>query len=64
MSLIDDEFTLDGIIGYVSADKKWGISLWGKNITDELNVSSHFSLVGSTYRNHMAPGTFGIAVRY
>ncbi len=64
VSFVDDQFTLDASAGYITANNRWAISLWAKNLTDELNVSSNFELFGTIYRNYTAPRTFGVTIRY
>ncbi len=61
---VEDEYTVDASAGYVSADKKWAISVWGQNLTDELNTSSKLELFGSFYKNYTPPRTYGVTVRY
>ena len=63
-SFIDDEFTLDASAGYITSNNRWSISVWGKNITNERNISSNFELFGSLYRSYIAPRTYGVTVRY
>jgi iron complex outermembrane receptor protein len=57
---------LDLQLRFQSADGRWHVNLWGKNLTDEEVVSSTFQLatarvIGATY---MPPRTYGITVGY
>lgn len=60
----DDEFTLNAAVGYTTADRRWELSAWGKNLTDELNNSSLFSLFGTLYANYTPPRTYGMTLRW
>ncbi|KGJ86574.1 TonB-dependent receptor [Colwellia psychrerythraea] len=54
-------------IGYLSEDEKWGITLWGRNLTNEVASTAFspevafFSQNATTYK---APRTFGITLDY
>lgn len=58
--------TLDANVRLVSADGRWSVNLWGKNLTDEFIWSASFPI--STSRTIMGtqvpPRTYGITVGY
>lgn len=57
---VDDQYTLDASIGFVSADDQWELKVWGKNITDELNVASVSEIFGTVFAGYQAPRTWGV----
>jgi iron complex outermembrane receptor protein len=60
----DSESTLNASIGFVSSDGRWEMSVWGKNITDELNNASLFELFDTLYANYTPPRTYGVTFRW
>ena len=75
---VDAQFSLDASFGLQFGDGPWSLSVWGKNLTDELNISGR-SLVGlpafeytnyeyignndTRFDSYLAPRTYGITVR-
>ncbi|MBS0474626.1 MAG: TonB-dependent receptor, partial [Proteobacteria bacterium] len=61
VSFVDQHSTLDASVKYVSPNKMWDLSVWGKNLTDEL-IERH-SIVGTfggSTELYMPPRTFGV----
>jgi iron complex outermembrane receptor protein len=51
---------LDARIGLSSDDKSWSVSLWGKNLTDELYRVNIISFFGEEVSQFGAPRTYGL----
>ncbi|MGI9295032.1 MAG: TonB-dependent receptor [Pseudomonadales bacterium] len=49
-------------LGYTTADEKWDIKLWGKNLTDETYAAAGFSFLEGTYQYVAAPRVVGVTV--
>jgi iron complex outermembrane recepter protein len=60
----DAEYNVNAAIGFTTSDRRWNFSLWGKNLTDELNNSSLFELFGTVYASYQPPRTFGLSVSW
>ena len=60
----DAENNVNAAIGFTTADDRWNFSVWGKNLTDELNNASLFELFGTVYANYQAPRTYGLTVTW
>ena len=60
----DSENNVNAAIGFTTADDHWNFSVWGKNLTDELNNASLFELFGTVYANYQAPRTYGLTVTW
>lgn len=54
----------DGRIGWSSADEKWDISLWGKNLKDEDYIAHEYVIGPGGIGTWGAPRTFGLSVNY
>jgi len=50
--------------GIGSADGRWNVSLWGKNVTDKYYWTQAFHVYDTTVRYAGMPATYGITVRY
>ena len=61
---IDGYTTVDARLGYNSADEKWRVMLWGKNITDEYYWTSVIPSSENLARFAGKPATYGITVGY
>ncbi len=62
-----DEYTLvDASVTYRSADDRWSVGLWGKNITDEFIEAGSFTvgLTRTVGRLYLAPSTYGAVFAY
>ncbi|EGG28308.1 TonB-dependent receptor [Aequoribacter fuscus] len=55
---------LNASVRYTSADDAWSVTLWGKNLTDELYRSSSISVADSGFSRVGAPKTWGLSFRY
>ncbi|MGD9661870.1 MAG: TonB-dependent receptor [Porticoccaceae bacterium] len=62
--VVDSYATLGARIGYESADERWKIMLWGKNITDEYYWNSVVSTSESGARMAGRPRTYGLTLGY
>lgn len=54
---------IDGRLGITSPSGKFGISLWGKNLTEEDYFLGGFEFFGTAYAAINAPRTYGIEFR-
>ena len=62
-----DAYTFfDASLTYTSADERWSLSAWGKNLTDELVEAGSFtvSLSRTVGRLYLPPRTFGFTAGY
>jgi iron complex outermembrane receptor protein len=62
----DSYDTLYGRIGFHSMDDSWEISLWGRNLTDEL-IKTHvvaFAPYGQQLNLYAPPRTYGLTLRF
>lgn len=57
---VGPQHTLDTSVALYSADGRWDAKLWGKNITDELNVASVSEIFGTVFAGYQAPRTVGV----
>lgn len=55
---------LSGSIGVRTADRRWGVELWGKNLTDELYTTHAIPFLGDRFVLYGAPKTYGVRVRW
>ncbi len=57
---------LDASLTYASADERWSVGLWGKNLTDELVEAGSFTvgLTRTVGRLYLAPRTYGVVFQY
>lgn len=55
---------LNARIGLMAADGGWSVSLWGRNLTDENDTISSFSVFPSYQRRDSLPRTYGIDVGF
>lgn len=62
--LLEDEITLNARLGIASMNDKWEVYVWGKNLTDELNLNSLFELFGTVQGTYTPPRTYGLTARY
>jgi len=60
----DDELNLNASVGFLTADERWEISVWGKNLTDETNNAHLFDLWNTLYANYHPPRTAGVTLRW
>jgi iron complex outermembrane receptor protein len=49
----------DARIIYASADDKWAVSVWGKNLTDELTRTFQATFLGANFGAYNPPRTYG-----
>ncbi len=60
LTKVEDQSTLDASIGFFSDDNRWEVKVWGKNLTDELNVASVSEIFGTVFAGYQAPRTWGV----
>ena len=60
----DDETLANARIGIRNADRKWEVTAWVKNLTDELNYTSKLNLFGTIYGTYIPPRTYGVTARF
>lgn len=49
---------------YTNANGDWSLSLWGKNLTDELTRTHQATFIGATFASFNAPPTYGVTLRW
>lgn len=62
--VIDSFATLDARLGYITADDKWKVMLFGKNLTDEYYWTTVIPSFDSAGRFAGRPRTWGVMVSY
>jgi len=62
--VISSQHTLNLRAGVSTADDRWELMFWAKNVTKELNETSIFSLFGTDYKTYFPPRTFGVTLRW
>ena len=64
--ITDSYFNLDARFALESADDKWSVALWGRNLTDETYFSEAYQVLGFGFyiaaANYNYPLTYGISV--
>jgi iron complex outermembrane recepter protein len=50
---------VDARVVYTSADDKWAVSMWGKNLTDELTRTFQATFLGANFGAYNPPRTYG-----
>jgi iron complex outermembrane receptor protein len=60
----DDYGLLSASIGVRTSDSRWGLELWGKNLTDELYTVSAIPFLGDRFVLYGAPKTYGVRLRW
>lgn len=61
----ESSYTLvDASMTYTSANEKWELSLWGKNLTNEVYWNSIINLFGTQFTTFAAPRTYGLSITY
>lgn len=58
------ETLLNARIGVRSEDRKWELSAWVKNLTNELNFTSKFELFGTVEGTYIPPRTYGLTANF
>lgn len=54
------EHTLNARASIGNEDAGWRLSVWAKNLTNELNYASKLDLFGTLYGNYQPPRTYGV----
>lgn len=47
-----------------TGDNRWGVELWGKNLTDELYTINSIPFLGDRFVLYGAPKTYGLRLRW
>ncbi|MBN9478823.1 MAG: TonB-dependent receptor [Bordetella sp.] len=55
---------LSASIGVRTGDNRWGVELWGKNLTDELYTINSIPFLGDRFVLYGAPKTYGLRLRW
>ncbi|HEY0686577.1 MAG TPA: TonB-dependent receptor [Steroidobacter sp.] len=55
----DPTHFVDARVIYTSTDEKWAVSLWGKNLTDELTRTFQATFLGANFGAYNPPRTYG-----
>ena len=55
---------LNGSLAWQTADERWLVSLWSKNLTDELYADKRMTFAGSAWAHYTAPRTYGLSVTW
>lgn len=64
VAVVPGQHTLDGSLRYDMADGRWALEVWGKNLTDELNINSIADVIGDGYASYTEPRTYGITAHF
>ena len=60
----DNTSSLNARMGLMATDGRWSVSIWGRNLTDENDTLSSFSVFSSYGRSDRLPRTYGIDFNY
>tara|TARA_R110002110_G_scaffold91264_2_gene237512 strand:- start:132736 stop:135099 length:2364 start_codon:yes stop_codon:yes gene_type:complete len=61
----NDDFGIwNASVNWMSADQQWEVSVWGKNLDDELYFSGKTDVIGSVLGSYGAPRTYGVNLRW
>lgn len=55
---------IDAGINFGPTDGPWSVELWGKNLSDNLNITSLTLVSGSVYGHLGTPRTYGVTLRF
>jgi iron complex outermembrane receptor protein len=55
---------VNGSVGFGDQDGNWELSLWGKNLGDELYETGKSDVIGSVLVSYGAPRTYGVTLRW
>lgn len=67
LTKVDAEYSVDLVIMLRDFNDVWSVQLWGKNLTDELNIGSttlYSAWDDTVYNAYKAPRTYGVSVTY
>ncbi|WP_076410640.1 TonB-dependent receptor [Shewanella sp. UCD-KL12] len=67
LTQVDSEFSVDMVLTLKSFDDTWALQLWGKNLTDELNIGSttvYAAWDDTVYNAYKPPRTYGVTFSY
>ena len=63
-SFQDDYAVLNASVAWISPDERWKVSLWGKNLADELYADARYGFLGSAWAHYTPPRTYGVSVQW
>ena len=55
---------VDARLGYRSADGRWELIGWGKNLTNEITITHQYILAGGQFAYYGPPRTYGATLRW
>jgi iron complex outermembrane receptor protein len=62
---VDDYDVHNARIGFMSADEKWNIALWGKNLADSDDLRMvEINFFGTQRGSYQPPRTYGVSATY
>lgn len=64
---VPSEYTIDAVMTLTSFDEVWSVQLWGKNLTDELNIGSttlYAAWDNTVFNAYKPPRTYGVTLGY
>ncbi|MCR8922816.1 TonB-dependent receptor [Dasania sp. GY-MA-18] len=67
LTQVDSEYSIDASLKLTSSDDSWSVKLWGKNLTDELNVASttiYAAWDDTVFNVYHPPRTYGVTFNY
>lgn len=64
IELIPTQHSLDAGLRLDLAEGRWGVEVWGKNLTDELNVNSLSNVSGDGFASFSPPRTYGVTLHF
>lgn len=55
---------VDARVIFTAPEDHWSLTLWGKNLTDELTRTHQTTFLGATFAGYNAPTTYGVTLRW
>ena len=63
-TVVQEQDLLDARIGWRSADERWEVALWGKNLTDEEYIAHSYVIGPGVIGIFGPPATYGVTFSY
>ncbi|MGE0046105.1 MAG: TonB-dependent receptor [Hyphomonadaceae bacterium] len=60
----DPTHFVDARAVFTSAEGDWSLSLWGRNLTDEVTRTHQATFIGATFASFNPPPTYGVTLRW
>ena len=54
----------DASVAWISPGERWEVSVWGKNLGDELYADARAGFLGSAWAHYAPPRTYGVSVEW